>query len=338
MSKDKTPTQKGGDDSKVRKETPESNPNNQHRDALADQFAQQRAEELGEEVLADGHTSEAVEPAPEPEPEPAPEPEPEGLDDDQPTGDGGGEDDDLVELNVQGEVQKVSRAKVHDAGVRFLQKEAAVDKQLQEAAKANREAQELLANARKGTPAGEEPPATTPSSLDVSEVAKKIAHGDESDVAEAVETIVQGAQSATPEPVDVRGAVSDELAFKEAITGFQTDFPDVWGDERLRQMAYDLDDKAVGEGDRRPYAERFAGWGKEVREWVGSFGGGKETPTEKTTLETRRERKQGLSTPGAGQRPGAGSNSRSTAPPELTDEQRNNAAIEEMAAGRRPQG
>lgn len=66
---------------------------------------------------------------------------------------------------------------------------------------------------------------------------------------------------------DVSLAIDQRLVFNEAISQFRKDFSDIAGDPVLYQLAQQRDDALIESGDKRPYAERYAQIGKELRSW-----------------------------------------------------------------------
>lgn len=73
-----------------------------------------------------------------------------------------------------------------------------------------------------------------------------------------------------PSQDDLARTVDERITFKEAIHNFNTEFSDIVGDPYLKKLALDTDAQLIANGDRRPYAERYAEIGNNLREWVRS--------------------------------------------------------------------
>lgn len=66
---------------------------------------------------------------------------------------------------------------------------------------------------------------------------------------------------------DVSRTIDERLAFNNAIERFSTEYQDVWNDPILKKIALDRDAQLLKEGDRRPYWDRYAQVGEEIRTW-----------------------------------------------------------------------
>jgi hypothetical protein len=64
------------------------------------------------------------------------------------------------------------------------------------------------------------------------------------------------------------GRIADErLDFKTAIGWFNDEYKDLVSDPQLHQLVLQRDQQLIKEGDKRPYKERYAAVGEEVRAW-----------------------------------------------------------------------
>jgi hypothetical protein len=104
------------------------------------------------------------------------------------------------------------------------------------------------------------------------------------------EEAVQAIRQLRSPTTDLPKLIDERMSFQQAVSRFQTEFKDVFGDPILRQVVLNKDAELVAQGDARPYWDRYESIGKEVREWVGSV---RKTPS---ATETRRERKASMTT------------------------------------------
>lgn len=211
------------------------------------------SQELGEpEVEAEVEPVEAVEVVEEKQPEP-----------------------ELVEIKVDGEVRKVEKDKILDAGIRTLQKESSADKRLEEATRLLREVQEKLVKPQESQP---------PQEWDDATIAYALEHGDEAQKAYAVRQL-RGRDNATPvEAVEKR--ILDTLEFRESATWFQSEYKDVVNDPYLLQLAAIAENNARNAGDTRSRKELYKAIGDELRKWKG--GNNVQTMEQKKELKSEK--------------------------------------------------
>lgn len=181
----------------------------------------------------------------------------------------------LVEIKVDGEVRKVEKDKILDAGIRTLQKESSADKRLEEATRLLREVQEKLVKPQEAPP---------PQEWDDATIAYALEHGDEAQKAYAVRQL-RGRDNATPvEAVEKR--ILDTLDFRESATWFQAEYKDVVSDPYLLQLAAIAENNARGAGDARPRKELYKAIGDELRKWKG--GNNVQTMEQKKELKSEK--------------------------------------------------
>lgn len=211
------------------------------------------SQELGEpEVEAEVEPVEAVEVVEEKQPEP-----------------------ELVEIKVDGEVRKVEKDKILDAGIRTLQKESSADKRLEEATRLLREVQEKLVKPQESQP---------PQEWDDATIAYALEHGDEAQKAYAVRQL-RGRDNATPVE-DVEKRILDTLEFRESATWFQSEYKDVVNDPYLLQLAAIAENNARNAGDTRSRKELYKAIGDELRKWKG--GNNVQTMEQKKELKSEK--------------------------------------------------
>lgn len=181
----------------------------------------------------------------------------------------------LVEIKVDGEVRKVEKDKILDAGIRTLQKESSADKRLEEATRLLREVQEKLVKPQESQP---------PQEWDDATIAYALEHGDEAQKAYAVRQL-RGRDNATPvEAVEKR--ILDTLEFRESATWFQSEYKDVVNDPYLLQLAAIAENNARNAGDTRSRKELYKAIGDELRKWKG--GNNVQTMEQKKELKSEK--------------------------------------------------
>jgi hypothetical protein len=251
------------------------------RNALIDKLAAGNESVMRAEMVASDQPSEEI-PAEPLIDEPLPIDELEPVDDDN--------DPELdaapvrtVKIKVDGQEREVPEEAIRQAGIRALQKESAADARLNEAALARKQAEEILENAKRITSQHntelDEPSDELPDA-DVDTLAHAIQFGTEAEVKQAVKTLLKqsspGRQEAIPKPEYIVEQVKAQLEFDNAVKQFQTDYSDIWSDDRLKSLAFEEDlkiQKAIAAGERPPipYSARFAEAGKAVRTWRDQF-------------------------------------------------------------------
>lgn len=137
----------------------------------------------------------------------------------------------------------------------------AADAYLQEAARIRREAESLAQSKRPS------PEDAARAALDEErEIVRAIQMGEEPEALAAIRKLKAQVPSGMSADEQAR-FIRDTLAFEKAADRFGTEFADVMGDDRLRQMAIARDRELINEGDKRPYWERLEAVGKEIRGW-----------------------------------------------------------------------
>lgn len=107
-------------------------------------------------------------------------------------------------------------------------------------------------------------------------IARAIQMGTEEEAVAALKKLRQAGPSVSP--ADIARTIDERLTFNDAIKQFRTQFKDIAGDPTLNQMAMDTDAKLIAQGDRRPYEERYAEIGENIRGWVKTLAKTTSTP------------------------------------------------------------
>jgi hypothetical protein len=97
-------------------------------------------------------------------------------------------------------------------------------------------------------------------------LARAIQMGSEEEAVGAIRKI----KAPTLSPDVLARTVDERLTFNEAISAFRKDYRDIAGDPYLNKMAMEKDAELIKQGDQRPYLERYASIGNEIRAWVAS--------------------------------------------------------------------
>ena len=90
---------------------------------------------------------------------------------------------------------------------------------------------------------------------------------------------------------DVSRTIDERLAFNNAIEKFSSEYADVWNDPILKKVALDRDAQLLKDGDRRPYWDRYASIGEEIRTWKQSIA---QSAKPETTMAEKVERKASI--------------------------------------------
>ncbi len=158
-------------------------------------------------------------------------------------------------------VNGVDREFTTDELIARASKVEAADAYLQEAARIRREA-ELSAQPKPLSPQD-----AAKAALDEErEIVRAIQMGEEPEALAAIRKLRAPVPSGMT-PDEQARFIRDTLAFEKAADRFGSEYADVMGDDRLRQMAIARDRELINEGDKRPYWERLEAVGKEIRGW-----------------------------------------------------------------------
>lgn len=106
-------------------------------------------------------------------------------------------------------------------------------------------------------------PAPVGNDDDLASIARAIQMGTEEEAVAALRKL----QTKNPSTDDFTRKVDERLTFKAAYSQFCDEFKDIVSDPRLKKMAEDADNEMLANGDSRPYAERFAQIGNDLRTW-----------------------------------------------------------------------
>lgn len=230
------------------------------RNAMLAEIAAKAKEERDRELAENGHevvdTSKALEDEKKEEQETVTEEVIEEATEEKETEEDKKPEPDLVEIKVDGEIRKVEKEKIVDAGIRALQKESTADKRLEEATRLLREVQTKYAA----------PQADSPSQWDDETVEYAIQHGDEQQKAYA-EQLKKERQDAIPEQIAAK--VMSQIEAKTAAEWFANEFKDIVQDPYLLRLAVEAENDALKAGDTRPPKERFKQFGETLRAWKG---------------------------------------------------------------------
>lgn len=160
----------------------------------------------------------------------------------------------MVHIVVDGRSIEVPEDKIIEAGKRTLQKESAADRRLQEAVAKERQAQQLLEQARRLSNPDADDINTTPS-YDASQT-------------------TQATKGLDPEALDA--LLENKLYMRDAqkaVEKFKQDFPEIVSDPHLIRLAANLEQErldtatALGESFGDPY-ESYRKHGESIREWL----------------------------------------------------------------------
>lgn len=178
---------------------------------------------------------------------------------------------------VDGKEVEFTQAQVEEAGLKALQKESAADKRLEEASRLFKEAQDMINRAAQGgTPAK---PADSPASPSkdgspvadeaLAKVAKAIQYGSEAEAAGALSELISAA--ASKGQTLTQNDVLELLDYRDARQWAETEYKDVLGDPKLRQLFVAEEKRIRAAGDARPYREVYEEIGTGLRDWKTSF-------------------------------------------------------------------
>lgn len=101
-------------------------------------------------------------------------------------------------------------------------------------------------------------------------LARALQVGTEEEAVAAIRKVRAASAGPSVSPDDVARTVDQRLAFNTAIDQFSKDFPDIWKDPVLKDLAFRRDKALLAAGDSRPYLDRYTDIGKGLMEWVGN--------------------------------------------------------------------
>lgn len=180
-------------------------------------------------------------------------------------------------LKVEGEEVEKTEEEIIEAGIRALQKESSADKRLEEATQLLKEAKEQqnLQPSKESTDtpgdAGDVVTQEDQPPLVDAETMQKIQYGTEEEARAALDGVIRAAQvQPTPQPQpNVDEAVQTALDRRDLTSRLETEFPEIFKDPRLHNMArLEIQDKLdAGEpSSYETYQEVLTG----VMEWRGT--------------------------------------------------------------------
>lgn len=327
--------------------TPDRNPGNKLRDEITGRFTSRREsgeaaeydEEFGESLdrslgeagLAEPHDPNVEELGTQP-PEPLNVTPPV-----EPSGEPGRpteplEPTETVQVKVNGKLLDVPADEVENAGgVAAFQLNEAAKERLEQAKELERRnaalAQELESKLQ-AVPQPE-PQQTSVAKDEIKKIKDDLLYGTDEEQVAATQRLAGIGQQPSVQSAEIQQQVQISLQRESALDQFKKDYPEVWADDNLRQMAFDKDDKKRTSNPTQDFTERYAEIGTEVREWVNGISGGSNQPTEPSdTLQKRSERKQRATTPPSAS-PGGGGRP-ANAPRQPTERERHQSAIDSM--------
>jgi hypothetical protein len=213
----------------------------------------------------------------EPEAEGTPEPEKETAEAEKPATQ---VEEKMITVKVDGQEMQVPESQVIEAGIRYVQKDKAADRRLDEATRLLRTAQEAA------TPKKEEKPLPD---MDEAELANRIRNGTDEEAQEAMR-ILKGREQATPEEVAqaVEGRVLMKIDHQNAISWFQNEYKEIVSDPYLLNIAIAEEARLRGNGDVRPFKEVYQDVGDSIRKKLQEWKGGKPSVSTSTSKQERK--------------------------------------------------
>jgi hypothetical protein len=115
---------------------------------------------------------------------------------------------------------------------------------------------------------------------DLVALTRAIQMGSEEEAVEAIRKL----KASGPSSDDIARTIDERVNFNTAIAQYRKDFSDIVSDPILNKLAVQRDAELVAAGDSRPYYERFAAVGSELRTWKQSLSPA--TPASKTEPNT----------------------------------------------------
>lgn len=188
-----------------------------------------------------------------------------------------------IKIKINGVEQEVTQEEL----IELAQKSKGAEEKFKEAARLKREAEEAAKTD------------SQPSNKDVAEDAleerralvRAIQMGTEDEAMAAIEKLQSSNPSVSAD--DVARTVDERLTFNDAVTRFQSEYPDLVSDPMLLNVVLQRDKDLLEQGDKRTYWERYDEIGKEVRAWKDSFS---KPTTEENKPSDKQTRKASAST------------------------------------------
>jgi hypothetical protein len=162
-----------------------------------------------------------------------------------------------VKIKVNGKEMELTQ----DELIARAQKVESADQYLVDAAKLRRDAE---ASRVTEIPVKEEP--ASDGLEDRRALVRAIQMGTEEEAMAAIEKL-QMRNRPTVDQDSIARTIDERLTFKEAAHRFESEYPDILGDDMLRDMALRKDQELLAKGDKRGYWERYDEIGKGIREW-----------------------------------------------------------------------
>ena len=156
-----------------------------------------------------------------------------------------------------------------DEVIAKAQKVETADLYLQEAVRARREAQALVPQVQ--TPAPPPPDTRAQQAAEDAErraLARAIQMGTEEEAVAAIAKLqTMGRQPTGLTVADVSRVADERMNFNRAISWFNSEYKDLVSNPELHRMVLATDAEMIRNGDKRPYEERYADVGNQVRAW-----------------------------------------------------------------------
>lgn len=99
-------------------------------------------------------------------------------------------------------------------------------------------------------------------------LARALQMGSEEEAANVIRKIRSSSPSVSTD--DIAAKAVDRIRFETDAKWFQEEYKDIFEDPFMKKLAIDADAEQVSKGDNRPYRERFAAIGDELRNWRGT--------------------------------------------------------------------
>lgn len=181
--------------------------------------------------------------------------------------------------------------------VRIGQKEAAVNKRLEQAAQMRQEAERLLAQAQQGTPGAEPQKTTVAPASNAAPTGKEfldaIYAGEEDKALAAIQQLLGTRRDdATSDTQSIARQVKAQIETEAALDSFGGQYPEIVADPYLADVAdrYLAAELEMG----TPFRDALSKAGNATRDWLKQKAGSVGTPTTPTTLSEKRTRKQSI--------------------------------------------